>query len=212
MAASLTASASEGVLLTAGKGRVLLNGKPVPRFSVILPGDVIETEESSAASIDGQGWGLILVPKTRVQYGDMLIVLEHGAVSVAALKGLVVRAGCISASPASNSQSERTVFEVTDTAGKVQIVAREHDVHIEEESIIAKGPKSAAKPKAATEKQVTLPEGMQTTRDEHCSERNGAPPAATNPYTQAIAGTLITGAIIYLLYPEPPPPASPSIP
>jgi hypothetical protein len=219
MVTSLVASAADGAMLFGGKGSVLLNHVPLPNhMSAIFPGDLIETGDNSAASIDGSGWGIALLPNSRLKYQNNLIVLEHGVISAGTYGILMIRAGCISASAASRSQSDWTEFEVWDTSGTIRIVARKRDVYIEEQSVVTKVSKSSNhKTKPSVEKRFTLPEGMQTTRDENCKKENGAPPAAqgsvlSSPYTKAIAAAALAGGVIYLLDPDPRAPASPFVP
>ena len=73
-----------------GKGTVWLNGKPVPRSSAVFPGDLIQTQPESVATLDASGSGVIVLQDSLVKFQANAVSLEHGTVSVATSK----RDGC----------------------------------------------------------------------------------------------------------------------
>jgi hypothetical protein len=180
------ADSGAAMLYGRGKGTVWLNGKPLPRSSAVFPGDLIQTQPESLATLDASGSGVIVLPDSVVKFEANAVSLEHGGVSVATSKGMVALAREITITPASNTWTE---FEVADANGTVQVVASKGEVNVN----CGKGT-------------ATLSEGEQATRDEsgNCKKRRkGGPPLPghggilTDPYV--VAGTVITGAGIVCL-------------
>ncbi len=181
--------ASDGGLDAAmlyGKGEVWLNGKSVPRSSAVFPGDLIQTQPESLATLDADGSGVVVLQDSLVKFEGNAVSLEHGGVSVATSKGMVAIARDITVTPASNTWTE---FELADSNGTVQVVAGRGDVNVN----CGKGV-------------ANLSEGEQATPDEsgNCKKRRkgGAPmprrgPILLNPYV--LAGGVILGAAIVCL-------------
>jgi hypothetical protein len=183
--------ASDGGLDTAmlyGKGEVWLNGKSVPRSSAVFPGDLIQTQPESLATLDLSGSGVVVLQDSLVKFEGNAVSLEHGGVSVATSKGLVAIAREVTVTPASNTWTE---FEVADSDGTVQVVAGKGDVNVN----CGKGV-------------ANLSEGEQATPDEsgNCKKKHkdgGAPmprrgPILLNPYVLA-GGVVGGGALVCLL-------------
>ena len=182
--------ASDGALDAAmlyGKGEVWLNGKAVPRSSAVFPGDLIQTEPESLATLDVSGSGVVVLQDSLIKFEGNAVSLEHGGVSVATSKGMVAIARDITVTPASNTWTE---FEVAESDGTVQVVAGKGDVNVN----CGKGV-------------ANLSEGEQATPDEsgNCNKKRkgGAPmprrgPLLLNPYVLA-GGVVLGGAIICLL-------------
>ncbi len=51
-----------------GRGAVWLNGKPLPRSSAVFPGDLIQTQPESLATLDASGSGVIVLPDSLVKF------------------------------------------------------------------------------------------------------------------------------------------------
>jgi len=169
-----------------GMGGVWLNGKLVPRTSAVFPGDFIQTQPESLATLDASGSGIIVFPDSLVKFEGNAVSLEHGSVNVATSKGMVARARAVSVTPASNTWTE---FEIWDANGKVQVAAGQGNV------IVSCGKGT-----------VNLSAGEQATADEsgHCKKRRmGAPPVPgsggilMDPYV--LGGGLIGGGVIVCL-------------
>jgi hypothetical protein len=182
--AALVAADSGGAMLY-GRGPVWLNGKPLPRSSAVFPGDLIQTQPESLATLDASGSGVIVLPDSLVKFGENAVSLEHGGVSVATSHRLVASARELTVTPASNAWTE---FEVVDASGTVQVVTSKGDVNVN----CGKGT-------------VTLSEGEQATRDEsgNCKKRRKTAPVPghggllTDPYVQA--GALVGGGLLVCL-------------
>jgi hypothetical protein len=185
--AALVAADSGGAILY-GKGPVWLNGKPLPRSSAVFPGDLIQTQPESLATLDAPGSGVIVLPDSLVKFGANAVSLEHGSVSVATSHGMVALAREVTVTPASDKWTE---FEVVDVNGTVQVIASKGEVNVN----CGKGT-------------ATLSEGDQATRDEsgNCNKKKrkgGAPVPGhggilTDPFVRA-GGLIIGGVLVCLL-------------
>jgi hypothetical protein len=169
-----------------GKGSVWLNGSPLPRSSAVFPGDLIQTQPESVATLDASGSGVIVLPDSLVKFEGNAVSLEHGGVSVATSKGMVALAKEVTVTPASNAWTE---FEVADTGGGVQVVASKGNVNVN----CGKGT-------------ATLSEGDQAAPDDsgNCKKKRkgGAPVPGnggilTNPYV--LGGAVVGGGVIVCL-------------
>lgn len=187
-AAMLGTDGEAGGAMLYGQGTVWLNDKPLPRSSAVFPGDVIQTQQESVATLDAPGSGVVVLPDSRVKLQENAISLERGSVSVATSKGMVALAQKVIVTPASNSWTE---FEMRDTNGAVEVVASQGSVNVN----CGKGT-------------ANLSPGDVVTPDEsgNCNKkrRKGGTPfpvkggILTNPFV--VAGELITaGGVVCLL-------------
>lgn len=185
--AALIAADSGGAMLY-GRGPVWLNGKLLPRSSAVFPGDLIQTQPESLATLDALGSGVIVLPDSLVKVEANAVSIEHGSVSVATSHGMVARAKEVTVTPASDKWTE---FEVADANGTIQVIASKGEVNVN----CGKGT-------------VTLSEGEQATPDQsgNCNKRRrkagGAPVSGqgailTDPYV--LAGGLVTGGVMVCL-------------
>jgi hypothetical protein len=181
------ADSGAAMLYGRGNGTVWLNGRPLPRSSAVFPGDLIQTQPESLATLDASGSGVIVMQDSLVKFEGNAVSLKHGGVSVATSKGMVALAREVTVTPVSNAWTE---FEVADASGTVQVVASKGNVNVN----CGKGTAS-------------LSEGEQATPDEagNCNKKKkdgaavpGDGGILTDPYV--LAGALIGGgAIICLL-------------
>jgi hypothetical protein len=182
------ADSGAAMLYGRGNGTVWLNGRLLPRSSAVFPGDLIQTQPESLATLDASGSGVIVMQDSLVKFEGNAVSLKHGGVSVATSKGMVALAREVTVTPASHTWTE---FEVAEANGMVQIVASKGNVNVN----CGKGTAS-------------LSEGEQATPDEsgNCKKQKKKDGAAvpgdggilTDPYV--LAGALIGGgAIICLL-------------
>jgi hypothetical protein len=186
-ASLIAAEGGSGAAMLYGKGTVWLNGRPLPRSSAVFPGDLIQTQPESLATLDAYGSGVIVLQDSLIKFEENAVSLEHGSVSVATSKGMVALAREVTVTPASNAWTE---FEVADADGAVQVVASKGNVNVN----CGKGT-------------ANLSEGEQATPDQsgHCRKKpkDGAPvpqkgPILTDPYVLA-GGLILGGAIVCLL-------------
>src|SRR6202521_5049912 len=101
-ASLVAADVDSGAAMLYGKGTVWLNGKPLPRSSAVFPGDLIQTEAQSIATLDASRSSVLVFPDSRVKFGKNAVVLESGSFSVATSQGMVGAAREVTATPASN--------------------------------------------------------------------------------------------------------------
>jgi hypothetical protein len=185
-ASLIAADGDSGAAMLYGKGTVWLNGRPLPRSSAVFPGDLIQTQPESIATLDASGSGVIVLQDSLIKFEGNAVSLEHGGVSVATSKGMVALSGEVTVTPVSNAWTE---FEVADADGTVQVVASKGNVNVN----CGKGT-------------ANLSEGEQASPNQsgHCTKRrkSGAPlpgkgPILTDPYV--LAGGLIGGGAIVCL-------------
>jgi hypothetical protein len=143
--AGLFAADSGRAMLYSG-GTTLVNGTPPPPSTVIFSGDLVQTAAGSVAKINALGSSLIVVSDSLLQFEGNAVKLDHGSVAVSTSKAMATRTGDLTVAPAANVWTQ---FDVTNSNGKVQIVARKGDVTIDDGT----GP-------------TTLAQGQQTTVDE----------------------------------------------
>lgn len=172
-------------------GGAVVNGNPAPPSVAIFPSDTVQTLHQRQATINAAGSSVVLQADTLVQYEEDGLVLDHGTVLVSTSRGLKVRVGCITVLPATTAWTQ---FDVTDVDGKVIVAARKNDVNIDSRN-----------PRLQTERatgglRVTVHEGEQTTRDEHCgpAPKSSGPIAAKGAILNSpwAIGTALGGIII----------------
>lgn len=188
-ASVLAADGGSGAAMLYGKGTgmIWLNGKPLPRSSAVFPGDLIQTQPQSLATLDAPGSGVIVLQDSLVKFEGNAVSLEHGSVSVATSRGMVAIAKAVTVTPASNDWTE---FEVADTNGTVQVTAGKGNVNV-----------NCGKDAA------NLSEGEQASADEsgNCKKKRkpGAAPVPgngslwTDPYV--LGGAMVAGGVIVCL-------------
>jgi hypothetical protein len=189
-ASLIAADVNSGAAMLYGKGTVWLNGKALPRSSAVFPGDLIQTQLESLATLDASGSGVIVMQDSLVKFQGNAVSLEHGSVSVATSEGMIALAKDVTVTPASNAWTE---FEVADTNGTVQIVATKGNVNVN----CGKGTSN-------------LSEGEQTTPDDsgNCNNKKkkrkavAAPVSGngnilTDPYV--LGGAVLAGGLIVCL-------------
>jgi hypothetical protein len=148
---ALFAGDSSRAMLYSG-GATRLNGTPPPPSTVIFSGDLVQTATGSVAKINALGSSLIVVSDSLVQFENNAVILEHGGIAVSTLKAMATRTGDLVVTPAATVWTQ---FDVTNSDGKVRIVARKGDLTIDD----------------GTET-TNLAQGQQTTRDESESQKN----------------------------------------
>lgn len=159
--ASLFAADSAAAMLYTN-GTAWLNGSSVPKSSAVFNGDLVQTKSDSVASIKSPGSSVMVLSDSLVQMEANGVKLEHGTVNVGTSKSMATVVGGLKISPATNGWTE---FQVSDTDGTVQIIARKGDL------LLSDG--------------TSLPQGEQTTREETDNKHKkkdrgaGAVPGAT---------------------------------
>src|SRR5438105_2119134 len=188
MPASLLGADSGAAMLYAN-GPAWINGTSVPQSSAVFPGDLVQTKPDGVVHISATGSTVMILSDSLVKYEGNVVLVEHGAVSVATTKGMSTRAGEVMVTPASSGWTE---FEVRDVNGTVEIMARKGDVSISDGA-----------------ETTTLPQGQQTTRDDSDKRKKkkraaGAVSAAAvsamdSPYAIGVGGAVTGGLLIWVL-------------
>jgi hypothetical protein len=161
--ASLMA-ADSGAAMVRPYGSAWLNGTAVEQPSTVFPGDLVQTSSTSALKIRSSGSSVTVLSDTLVKFEGSAISVEHGGVKLATSKGMIARAGIVTATPASSAWTE---FELTHVDGMVRIAALKGDLQISDGS-----------------QTTTLPQGQQSTQkdsdDQTKQDQKGPAPAAKN--------------------------------
>ncbi|HZQ68428.1 MAG TPA: hypothetical protein VFA68_07900 [Terriglobales bacterium] len=161
------------------KGAAWINGASVPDSSAVFPGDLVQTTPESTVNINATGSRILVLSDSLVKFEGEAVGLEHGTVRVVTSKGMRTQAGDVKVTPLS---SDWTEFDVADTDGTVQIIARKGDLRVDD------GKQTS-----------TLAQGQQTTRDESQDpnkkkkRRGGAAVAATGSIMNS-TGAILVGA------------------
>jgi hypothetical protein len=157
---SLVAQDSAGAILHSNDG-VLLNKNPAPTTSALFYNDLIETPQNAVARIEAAGSTVDINPQTLVEFEDGELVLDHGMLSVNTSRGLRVRVGCLTVTPA--NPQDWTHYEVADTDGKVTVSALKSDANIDSHYREARANKQPSQ-----SDHVTVREGERKSRSEKC--------------------------------------------
>jgi hypothetical protein len=131
-------------------GAAAVNKVRVPRASTAMfPGDLLQTGNNSAATINKSGSSVTVLANSLVEYQGAAVDVRYGAVTVLTSKSVAAIAGAVRVSPATNGWVQ---FDVVYRDGIVKISARKGNLIIDDGS-----------------KQVTLAQGLEVTQDENNS-------------------------------------------
>jgi hypothetical protein len=120
-------AAEPGSAMLRSKGGVWVNGKENPDSTAILSGDLVETNPGAVANLDTNGSSVLIQSESVVEWGDGVLTLDHGSVSVGTSTQLRVKVNCLTVVPVEN---QWTQYDVTDVDGTVHVVAHKLDVKI----------------------------------------------------------------------------------
>jgi hypothetical protein len=190
--ASLQAQETAAAMLRSEGVGVLVNKYPAPASIALFSDDLIETQKAVVARIEASGSAADINAETVVEFEGNELVLEHGSLSVNTSRGMTVRVGCLTITPANSA--EWTHYDVADLNGKVNVSALKNDVNIDEHS----GGLRQAK-QSGRSNRVTVREGEQKSREEKCGAADirqaGSTPAILNsPY--AIGAGIVTIGVL----------------
>ena len=189
---SLAAQDSGRAILRSEKG-VLLNGNPALVSNAIFSDDLIQTQKEQIAKIDADGSTVTIQPETIIQFEGNELVLDHGTLQVNTSRQVRVRVNCITIVPVT---TEWTQYDVTDVDGRVTVAAIKNDVKIQEHGPV---PRHAKQGDGSND--MTVHQGEQKTRDEHCGPAERVPTsvdahkAILNTIQARTAGFIAVGVI-----------------
>jgi hypothetical protein len=173
---------------------VLVNKSSAPASIALFADDLIETEKAVVARLEFSGSAADINAETVIQFEGNELVLDHGSLSVNTSRGMTVRVGCLTISPANNAAW--THYDVADIYGKVNVSALKNDVNIDERT----GSLREAKQPAHSNR-VTVSEGEQKSREEKCGAADIRQPGTplsgaimNSPWTQR-AGIVAVGVL-----------------
>jgi len=158
---SLVAQDSAAAMLRSNGVGVIVNRNPAQASVALFTDDLIEIQKNATARIEASGSAADINAETMVQFEGDELVLDHGSLSVNTSRGLRVRVGCLTVTPA--NPTEWTHYDVTDLDGKVKVSALKNDVNIDARSST---PQAAKQPEHSD--RVTVREGEQKSREEKC--------------------------------------------
>lgn len=185
---------SAAMLRSNGVG-VFVNKNPASPANALFSDDLIETQKAAIARIDTGGSTADVNPESMVQFEGTELVLDHGSLSVNTARGLRVRVGCITVTPANDA--EWTHYDVLDVDGKVTVSALKNDVNIDARSSSARQAKQSSQ-----DNRVTVREGERKSREEKCgaavlkatpTHLAGLGAVMNSPYMQLSAAGVIIG-------------------
>jgi hypothetical protein len=158
---SLMAQGTAAAMLRSNGVGVLVNRNPAPDSVALFSDDLIEIQKNAAARIEASGSSADINADTMIQFENNELVLDHGSLSVNTSRGMQVRVGCVTVTPANADQW--THYNVVDLDGKVTVSALKNDVNIDARSKNTQSVKDAAH-----SNRVTVREGEQKSREEKC--------------------------------------------
>jgi hypothetical protein len=120
-------AADSGSAMLRSKGGVWVNGKENPDSTAIFSGDLIETNPGSVANLDAQGSSVLIQSQSVVEWGNNVLTLDHGSVTVGTSTALRVKVNCLTVEPIAN---QWTQYDVTNVDGTVHVAAHKLDVKI----------------------------------------------------------------------------------
>lgn len=191
-------AADDAAAILQSNGGVLVNKNSVRPAWTLFPGDLIETQPGFSARIQLDGSTVDIGPETIIEFERGEAVLDHGSVFVDSSREFRVRSGCVVVIPAI---AEWTQYDVSNTNGKVTVLARKRDVNVTSQA------KNVTRlSQSESSRRVTVREGEQQSRDEKCGAADaksspGASVAVMNsPYAVSTGFALVgTGAFCILV-------------
>jgi hypothetical protein len=192
-----TGSMADGrsVAILRTRGTVLVNGSQAPISTALFPNDTVETQAGASAVIEGTGWTLTVGPRSVTRFEGDALSLESGTVQVTSLSQFQIRVDCHTMFAVS---VVRTLYDVSDTDGRVVVAAQRNDVHVQRGNSLAQA-KDSTKQSDSTVyegKQQTLPETCRGPAKFHIAATDGL---LNTPTAKAIGIGAIGGLACVIL-------------
>ena len=165
--ASLGVESSSVRAVLNASGKVQVNGNASRQITTLFAGDVIRTDENSAANIIAGGSSVLVMPGASVKFLGNAMELTEGGMTIATSEAMTATVEDLIITPAGQKLSKYEIAEDEDT---VVIAARQGNVAVSD------GPQTS-----------TVPEGQQTTRKRK-RKKGGATPAGSG---HGISGTTL---------------------
>jgi hypothetical protein len=191
---------AQGAMLSA-RGNVTVNARPMGATSAVFPGDSVQTQADSGATLTLEGSSIVILANSAARFEGSYVIVERGGIRVSTQRGLVAQVGCITLTPVQTGQwAEFTVWDNGTIAqmevGKGQVT-------------VAEGSKTS-----------TLSAGGRTSRQDCAREakerRRGAIPGATGGILDSkvaqYAGMAAVGTTLVIILTRDEEPVSPDLP
>ena len=156
--ASLGVESSGARAVLNASGKVQVNGNASRQITTLFAGDVIRTDEDSAANIIAGGSSVLVMPGASVKFLGNGMELTEGGMAIATSEAMTATVDDLIITPAGQKLSKYEIAEDEDT---VVIAARQGNVAVSD-----------------GQQTSTVPEGQETTRKRKKKE-GGATPAGS---------------------------------
>ena len=166
-------------------GKVQVNGNASRRTTTLFSGDVVETDEGSAANIIAGGSSVLVMSGTAMKFLGNGVELTQGGMAIATSEAMTATVDGLTITPAAQKFSK---FEIAEDDDTVVIAARQGNVAVSD-----------------GQQTSTVPEGQETKRKKK-KKGGGAIPAgsghAISGKTLAIIGGAAGGTVAGILIAE----------
>jgi len=125
--ASLLLADATSAMLNA-TGNVSVNGSPIERATAIFPGDKVQTGPNAIATLTSEGSSVTVPGNSSLVFSRSFVNVLCGTALVATRRGMSVRVSHLLVQPARGAQAR---FEITQSEGQLQIIAREGTLAID---------------------------------------------------------------------------------
>jgi hypothetical protein len=156
--ASLGVESSSARAVLNASGKVQVNGNTSRRTTTLFSGDVIQTDEDSAANIIAAGSSVLVMPGASVKFLGNGMELTEGGMAISTSDAMTATVDDLIITPAGQKLSK---YEITEDEDTVVIAARQGNVAVSD-----------------GQQTSTVPEGQETTRKRKKKE-GGATPAGS---------------------------------
>ncbi|MFZ3213840.1 MAG: hypothetical protein WA188_20225 [Terriglobales bacterium] len=125
--ASIVMADATSAMLNAS-GNVSVNGTPIERATAIFPGDKVQTGPNSIATLTSEGSSVTVPGNSSLVFSRSFVNVLCGTAMVATRRGMSVRVSNLLVQPARGAQAR---FQITQSEGQLQIIAREGTLAID---------------------------------------------------------------------------------
>jgi hypothetical protein len=153
-------------------GKVQVNGSASRQITTLFSGDVIRTDEDSAANIIAGGSSVLVMPGASVKFLGNGMELTEGGMAIATSEAMTATVEDLIITPAGQTLSK---FEIAENEDTVVIAARQGNVAVSD-----------------GQQTSTVAEGQQTTRKR--KKKGGATPAGSGHRLSGTTIGIISGA------------------
>jgi len=109
-------------------GNVSVNGSPIERATAIFPGDKVQTGPNSIATLTSEGSSVTVPGNSSLVFSRSFVNVLCGTALIATSRGMSVRVSHLLVQPVRGAQAR---FQITQSEGQLQIIAREGTLAID---------------------------------------------------------------------------------